>query len=275
MKLMYLGIDIGGTKTLVAAFSPQGNLETKQEFATPASYADFLRLLSNNIALLGSYTWDVVGVAFPGKIDRANGIGLFCGNLSWQNVPIRTDLSKMLNAPIYIDNDANLGGLSEAIFWRSRFRRVLYVTISTGIGTGFIVDQKIEPNFADSEGGQMILEHNGKMTRWEKFASGKAIVKQFNQQASQITDANTWKIIAQNISIGLLDLCAVMQPQLIVLGGSVSVYFEQFRVPLESIMQAFSTPLAPTPLIVQAKRPKDAVIYGCYELAKSLYGKTY
>jgi glucokinase len=268
---MYLGIDIGGTKTLVASLTNEGEIRESLKFPTPKNYIEFLKEIATVVANMSTKEFVAVGVAAPGRIDREHGIAEDFGNLPWHDVPLRKDIHKIANAPVALDNDANLAGLSEAMLLR-KYKRVLYVTISTGIGTGVITDGEIDPAFADSEGGRIMLEHKGRLKMWEDFASGRAIVKRFGKRASDINDKATWKIISKDISVGLFDLITFAQPDIVVLGGSVSTYFDKFEEYLRQDLIRFETPLSPIPPIVKAQRPEQAVVYGCYDLAKSLYG---
>ncbi len=270
---MYLGIDIGGTKTLLTVFTMRGEAKESIKFPTPQNYKLFIRELAKVVANLSTKSFRGCAVAVPGKVDRDKGIGVACGNLPWENVPIRDDLQRITGCPVAIENDANLAGLSEAIAIQKEFDRVLYVTISTGIGTGIINGQEIDPDFQDSEGGHIILEHHGRRQRWEKFASGSAIVRRFGKRAEDIHDAQTWHIIARNIAAGLLDLSAIIQPQVIILGGGVSTYLDRFDQFLNQEMQKFNTPLTPVPTIRKAAHTNEAVVLGCYFLAKQ-YGKS-
>ena len=119
----------------------------------------------------------------------------------------------------------------------------------------------------------MRIEHDGQRERWETFASGKAIFERYGKHASEIHDIKTWKEIAHGLASGIIELIAVIQPDVIVLGGSVGAYFERYAHYLREELEAYSTPLTPTPVIREAKRPSEAVVVGCYELAKARYGK--
>lgn len=268
---MYLGIDVGGTKTLVAVLDDRGVIQESQRFPTAKDYAAWRDKLADIVEKFSTKKFIACGVGVPGRIDRKRGIGIDMGNLPWHQVPVQLDLQKLLDCRVVVENDANLGGLSEAMLL-TRYSRVLYVTISTGIGTGFIVDKAIEPSFADSEGGKMMLEHHGKVEEWESFASGRAIVARYGKQAREITDAATWKHICHDLALGLIDLIAVLQPQIIVLGGSVGGYYDTYKKYLDEALAVYHTPLVPIPPIKKASRPEEAVVYGCYDLAKSLYG---
>lgn len=270
---MYLAIDIGGTKTLVASLNNDGVITERTRFETPERYTDFVKILADTVEKMSTDNFLGCGVGFPGRLDRKRGVGVAMGNKNWENIPLEADLKKILHCPLVIDNDANLAGLSEAMLVKDKYDRVLYITISTGIGTGIIVGQRIEPAFADSEGGQMLLEHNDKLMIWEDFASGSAIVRRYGKKAKDITDEATWRHITHDLAIGLIDLIAVVQPQVVIIGGSVGHYLERYKKPLQEALQRYEMPLVRIPPILEAKRPDDAVLYGCFDLAKSVYGK--
>jgi glucokinase len=271
---MYLGIDIGGTKTLIASLTNEGVIGESIKFPTPKLYPVFLKELAINVDNLSTKDFIAAGVAIPGKLDREKGIGIAFGNLPWKEVPIQRDIQQIVKKPVAIENDANLAGLSEAMLLK-QYACVVYVTVSTGIGTGIITNQEIDPEFADSEGGHILLEHKGQLQMWEHFASGQAIVKRFGKRASDIHDQKTWKIISRDIAWGLYDLIAFIQPDAVVLGGSVMEHLDKFDDLLNKELQRFATPLTPIPPIYRAQRPNEAVVYGCYDLVKSLYGKVH
>jgi predicted NBD/HSP70 family sugar kinase len=270
---MYAAVDVGGTKTLIAIISPSGKIIERIKFPTPQQYSNFLEELEKNVAIISTHDFKALTVAIPGKVDRKHGIGIAFGSLSWEKVPIQQDLEKITECPVLIENDANLAGLSEALRVRENYERVLYVTISTGIGGGFITNGMIDPSFSDAEVGHILLEHNGKLQRWEEFASGSAIARQFGKEAREIKDDRAWYVIARNIAIGLIDLIATLTPEVIIIGGGVGSHLSKFKERLDEQLKIYDNPLVSIPPIIAAKYPEEAVIYGCYELARMKYGK--
>ena len=236
--MSYMGIDVGGTKTLVALLSDDGVIEREEKFPTPERYQDFIVELEKVVVNFNSEYVKAVGIAVPGKVDPATGVGLDFGNLTWEDIPIKEDLEKMTGKPVVVDNDANLAGLSEAML-RPQYRKVLYVTVSTGIGTGYIVDQKVDFGMAESEGGHMLVEYDGKLVKWESFASGRAIVATYGKFAEDIHDDPTWREVSHKIALGMIDLLALMQPDVVVLGGSVGTYFERYGKILTADLKQF------------------------------------
>lgn len=270
---MYVGVDIGGTKTLVAALDDRGVIGEMIRFPTPPKYEDFIKQLHDTVDALKVQDFRAGCIAVPGEIDRERGVGKDMGNLpGWQRVPIQKDTEKVFQCPILIENDANLGGLSESMLLPAD-KRVLYITVSTGIGTGFIERRQIIPELADSEGGQMLLEYHGKLTKWEDFASGRAIVARFGKRASEITDDKTWHRIAHDLALGFVELMAIAQPDIIVIGGGVGGYFGRFEQFLQAELEHYKNPLVKIPELRKAARPDEAVLYGCYDLARMTYGR--
>jgi glucokinase len=265
---MYLAIDIGGTKTLVAKFSDQGEILYEEPFQTPADYPELVEVLKQQTPTELFEDCTAGTIAIPGKADRKNGLGLVFGNRPWRDIPIINDFKAHLDIPLSLDNDANLAGLSEAIYRADKYRKVLYITVSTGIGSGFAIDGQIAPDFQDAEIGFMIIEHKGQRGYWQDFASGTALVKQLGKTAGEIEDEQEWALLAEYLSIGVINVCAILNPEVIVFGGGVGKYFSKFESLLQNELTKYQTPMIDIPPIEVAINPDRAVIYGCYELTK-------
>ena len=267
---MYAGIDIGGTKTLVAKLSDKGRITDSRHFPTPHDYQDFLRTLDDNLRQLKLEKDVRVCAGIPGLLDRQTGTVHALGNLPWHNKPIRGDISRILgSAPVLIENDSRLAGLSEARLIMNKYSDVLFVTISTGIGGAFIQQGRIAVALQDTEMGKMPLEHDGELIQWEEFAGGRGVVKRFNQKAEAITDPASWRVIGENIAYGLAAVCSVIQPEVIILGGSVGTHADKYSGTILEFLAKHLHPVVRRPAaILAAQRPEEAVIYGCYDLLR-------
>lgn len=274
LKAMFLAVDIGGTKTLVAVFDTGGKVVEQEKFPTSVDYQEFLKELARAVKKLSTSKFAAAGVAAPGRIDRKTGIVVAFGNLKWQNTPIKQDVENMLNCPVVLENDSKLAALSEAQLL-PKIKKVLYVTISTGISGGLIINGKLDPKFADIEVGHMLLEHQGVLMVWEDFASGRAFQQKFGKRVGDTDDkdTNAWYWLARNIAIGLIDLVATLNPDVIVIGGGVGSHLEKFKDRLEEHLKIYENPLLVIPPIVKARRAEDAVVYGCYQIAREHYEK--
>ena len=269
--LMYLGIDVGGTKTLVASLTNEGAITETFKFPTPEKYSNFLLELRHGLTHLKTQDFKAITVGVPGKLNRHEGIYIDGGNLHWRNRPIEADITKITHTPIVVENDTKLAALSEAMLVKEKYNRILYITISTGISAGVVINQTLDPDFLDIESGQAIFEHKNRMKRWEEFASGKAIVKEFGKRAAEINDQKTWQKIVRYWLPGFSGLIANVQPEVVIVGGSVGTYFDKYSAILQTELKKYETPLTPTPKIIGAQRPEEAVVYGCYDLAKQRY----
>lgn len=269
---MHIGVDIGGTKTLVAVLDDSGVIVERHKFPTPKAYDDFIEALKQTVSGFTHREYLSGGVAVPGRLDRHKGTVVSLGNLPWQNEPIQADCESILNCPVVIENDAKMAGLSESML-EPDVSTILYVTVSTGIGTAVIHDQKLDPSMLNSEGGQMMMPFKGKLVTWESFASGRAIFEKFSKKAAEIdpSDTETWSYIARNLSVGIFELVTIVEPDLVIIGGSIGTYFNNYADLLLAELKKYETPLVPIPRIIQAKRPEEAAVFGCYDLAKQVF----
>lgn len=265
---MIVTVDTGGTKTLISSFSLDGKINEQHRFPTPKDIDEYTAVLRE--VLKKNYSDQEVTalvIALPGTIK--NDVAIWCRNLQWTNFDIKKSLKGLLNnAPIFVENDANLAGLFEARALTPVPQSALYVTVSTGIGTGFISDGEIDKSLATSEGGHALVEYDGLVREWESFASGRAIYETYGMYARDIKDPRIWKAVADRISRGFLAVIPITQPEVIIIGGSIGTYFRHYEVFLTGILKERLPDHIPCPKFVQASYPEEAVIYGGYEYGK-------
>jgi len=264
---MLVAVDTGGTKTLIASFLEDGTIGTQIKFPTPKKPADYFALLTDTLqANFAGQKVDAIVVGLPGIVK--NGVAIWCNNLGWKNLDVATALKGVLGkAPVFVENDANLAGLAETRQLATIPDLSLYVTISTGIGSGIITNGVINPALRNSEVGRSLVEYDGMVREWESFASGQAIKKAYDKYAADITSKRAWHQIAHRISRGFLALIPMIQPSVIIIGGSIGTYYKQYSHDLNLILKEHLPDHIPLPHIVQAKHPELAVIYGCYYYA--------
>lgn len=263
---MLVTVDTGGTKTLIWVFDESGKAVWKKRFLTPKNQDEYVKVLEGELIELRQIypTLEAVTVALPGFIK--DDILVWAGNLPWKNLNLPKELSSgLLDVPVFVENDANLGGLGETRLLDELPAISLYTTISTGIGTGITIDGSISK--LHSESGHLLLEFDGVVQEWEDFASGAAIYKAYGKYAKDITDARTWYNIAQRISRGFLVLIPVLQPDTIIIGGSMGTHLPKYLENLTNLLRERLPERFVVPTIVQAKHPEEAVIYGCYYYA--------
>lgn len=264
---MLVAVDTGGTKTLVASFLEDGRIGEQFKFPTPKKTLEWTVMLKDLLqSHFGDETVEAIVVAMPGIVK--DGVAIWCNNLKWMNFDVARALKGVLNnAPLFIENDANLAGLAETRQLKEIPALALYVTVSTGIGSGIITDGKINPALRHSEAGRSLVEFDGAVREWESFASGKAIYQAYGKYARDITSKRIWHKIADRISRGFLAVIPILQPDVIIIGGSIGTYFEHFGKDLAALLKEDLPGHIPTPKLVQAQHPELAVIYGCYYYA--------
>jgi predicted NBD/HSP70 family sugar kinase len=269
---MYIGVDVGGTKTLVAVLNDQGVIKEKTVFPTPGSYEQFLEAMARCHDIFKTQDFKAGGAGIPTTVfNRDSGIAMRFGNLPWKNVNMQHDLEKIFICPIAVENDAKLAGLSEALLLKDKYSKIAYVTVSTGIGYALIDRGVLDTSVGDGGGRTIMLDYKGKLMAWEDFASGRAISERYGKKAADITDEATWKEISRNLAKGFVHLIAILQPEVIVIGGGVGTHFDRFGKLLSAELEKYKLPLNELPKLLAAQRPEEAVIYGCYDYAKQVY----
>lgn len=145
---LVLAADLGGTRIRAALSDLKGHFLRRLEWATEPERGREA-VLERIVALIQDVRGDTpasdllgVGVGTPGPLDPATGIVLSAPNMpGWVDLPLRSYLEERLSLPVRLVNDANGAALGEWIYGAGRGRQnLIYITISTGIGGGIIVD---------------------------------------------------------------------------------------------------------------------------------------
>lgn len=210
MKAHVVGIDIGGTKLATVVADRTGHILGKVRKPTLAErgpeYAlDLLfDMVRETVSLTGleQDAISAIGVSCGGPLDTKTGIVYSPPNLpGWDALPLKTKLESEFQVPVTIENDANASALAEYRFGGGRgYKAVLYMTMSTGIGGGIVIDGHIYHGANDSAGevGHQILLPDGppcgcgKRGCLEALCSGPAIARRAQAAIqAQITEAKT------------------------------------------------------------------------------------
>lgn len=269
---MYIAIDIGGTKTLLALFSKNGRLKKRLKMKSWPEPEKWLSELSRNLSRILPFRKQsirAITISYPGVLEnntpgKAINLPLWDGPKIAESVKNLFNL-KGINAPIYYKNDADLGALYECFDYRGK---TLYLTFGTGIGGGIVRDGHLSRESADFEPGHLKKTYQGKRQDWEKIASSKAIrAANDDLDVRKISDEKALADIACRFSVGLSDLIKAHSPKQVVLSGPVIAVFPGFIMTLNKLLE--ESLKSDVPPIYPAKKPQESVIYGAY-----LYGKS-
>ena len=172
---LLLGIDLGGTKILTSVVNTDGKMLSRDHSITPAAkgHDAVIQAIKESIrnALKEADTspsdLTAVGIGAPGLSNPATGILYTSPNLpGWKDVPLREILSNELGKATFLINDANAAALGELYYGAGRgLRDFIYVTISTGIGGGIIINREVYSGSIGTAGeiGHMSINYNGNL----------------------------------------------------------------------------------------------------------------
>lgn len=264
---MIIAIDTGGTKTLIIGFASDGTVMGQLKFPTPSDKNDYLEHIRSGIRQLSTgENIKAISIALPGVIKDQ--IALTCKNLGWQDFDVISALrNDWPNIPMLVENDANLGGVGAANLLTPLPARCLYVTISTGVGGGFIINQQIDAGTANNELGDIMFEYQGELIDWESIASGRAISQIYDQSLDDLTPEPVKQEIARRIARGLLAIIPIFRPETVALGGGLGAKTGFISDYLSQELHLLPTEYRCS--VVTAPYPEEIVAYGCYYYAKT------
>ncbi|AZR72241.1 transcriptional regulator [Anoxybacter fermentans] len=151
-KKYVIGVDLGGTKILTAIADMEGKILNRVRVDTGADepaenvIGRIIKTVNEVMEQVGATKDEVlrIGVGSPGPLDIEKGVVLFSPNLKWHNVPIVSMMEEELGLPVVLENDANAAALAEYTFGAGKgAEHMIYMTISTGIGGGVIINGQL------------------------------------------------------------------------------------------------------------------------------------
>lgn len=288
-----LGIDLGGTK-IATAVVENGMIVARERVATPQTgFADVLAAMAEAASRLLETEGPIhaIGVGSPGPLDLASGTILFAPNIrGMQNAPIVDGLTDRLGRPVILENDANAAGYAEHLYGAARdLESSVFVTISTGIGGGLFVGDRVirGANGVAGEIGHMTILPGGPVGgdgtdgTLEAIAAGRSIARDgtyvFGRSVStedvfemaQDGDEKALRIVdnaARFTGIGLANLVKIFDPEGFVIGGGMSqvgsFYLDRIVVAARDYLPGW-----PTPPLLLAQLGTDAGVIGAAAVA--------
>ena len=252
---MYLAIDIGGTKTLIALFSKRGRVVKRVKFKTAQGSKTFINELTRNLKCFQKYQIRTLVVAIPGLVQKNYSVKF--GNRNWPEVDLYTPINTLFNCPIWFENDASLAALYEGYLLPGR---TIFLTFSTGIGGGIVEHNQIAPDSDNFEPGHKYYEYGNELKEWEDIAAASAIENHYHiDYATNLKKRVELEEIARRVYLGLPDIIREYKPDTIILGGPLGKIFKSY---VKYFPQKLDVSLK------RPKRPMESVIYGCYLYAK-------
>lgn len=245
-----IGIDLGGTNVRVAKVSEKGDIlqiESSESYAQEGT-KKVMDNLKSLIAKIDKSDVVGIGIGVPGPVDTRRGVMTMATNLpGFEEYPMAKEIEAEFKLPTYVDNDANVAGLAEALVGAGKGEPIVYyVTHSTGVGGALVVDGKLVSGRYGYAGevGNIILTREGEKINHlnigaaENLFSGTALVKEAQAKldpsitsAKAIFDkANAGDKVAQeiidkmafNFASLLSAIAHVVDPHIFVIGGGVS-----------------------------------------------------
>lgn len=312
-----IGVDVGGTLLRAARYDLDLKILERVEQPTRAelgsdSVLERLYQTARQVLPEAPDTLVGIGVALPGPVDMDNGILIAPPNLPLKNCPVASLMEQAVGGPVFIGNDADLAGLAEHRMGAGRgTKNMIYITVSTGVGGGIILDGKIYNGRGQGgEIGHMVVGPDGplcgcgKQGHLEAFSSGTGIARIARERLaagesssittlvggdlSQVTakivgqaamggDALAREIITEAgryLGVNIASLMMLLNPDMFVIGGGVSKLDSMLFDPMNEAIRHYT--MHPgyweNVPIVRAQLGDDVVLTGTAVLVKVMQG---
>ena len=233
---IYIGLDIGGTKVMAAAANKKGEILERIHLQTPTALQEGLDLLKDAVLQLAKERRVLaIGAAIGGPLDWEQGIVSPLHQPEWRGIPLKEIMETEFGCPFYVDVDTNIAALGEYKFGGERPERLLYMTVSTGVGGGLLMDGKI---YRGMQGGHPEVGHQaihfhcsfpervhcdcGAPDCLEALISGTGIRRVYGKPAEQL-NSDEWREVGVNLGLGIRNIACFYTPDVVVLGGGVAV----------------------------------------------------
>lgn len=320
----YLTMDIGGTKTSSALFSENGDIvdhyvyvgESKTYCGEDAVYDNSRSALDHIIKKYDVDLHDVlgIGVGCPGPLDTKNGVIVNAPLMGWKNFPLAERLRADFGKVVVMDKDCNLGALAEQRIGLAKgLGIVIYITVSTGVGAGVIIDGRIYRGRTDSAGefGHISIDVAGKLCPCgnhgclELYCSGtaireilredcdkkvKSLVFELAQGEKEKLDAkllsaaaerqdqyalDLYNRIGRTLGLGIANVFNMFDPDIVVIGGGVSKSNRYYCKSLIETVKSRSIVHVEDRHIVYSELCDTVVLHGAYILIKEFIERGY
>jgi len=321
MNKVIAGIDIGGTKIAIALETLEGEkigarrLPSEVEIGAYRIFGKISQAITemleeNQVELVS------VGIGCPSPLDIEKGLVMSPANLpDWDNFPIVKLFQDRFRVPVILDNDANAAMLGEYVYGAGRgFKNVVYITVSTGVGGGIIINGEIIHGVANGAGelGHTIVQPDGgahcncgSTGCLETICAGIHIARRakerleagepslINEMVSNINEVTAktvieavrrkdklateiWTETCRFLAIGVGNIITLIAPEAVIIGGSVALAGELLFKPLRLYLPEFVSmiPLEKV-AIVPAELGGESGVCGALVLAKRSYKNLY
>jgi hypothetical protein len=214
---MYIGIDIGGTRTRLASSSrldsPQ--ISDRKEFSTSDSFDENFQEIVGYID--SKKQIEGIGISIPGDLspDKSTVIKNAHHTSCYLNSLFKKLLSEKYGCPVQMDNDGAVGALGEAVYGNGKGIDFAYITWGTGIGGALVKFVNEKPTVSQLDLDKYLLV-------WEKACGGENIEKLYGKSADQLTDIE-WSEVFESFRKELRDFVDKIHPQRVIFGGGISV----------------------------------------------------
>ncbi|MBP1565821.1 MAG: ROK family glucokinase [Oscillospiraceae bacterium] len=280
----YIGIDLGGTNIsagvvnenyeIIAKASTKTNCPRPAEEIAEDMAKTAIEAVKKAELSMDEIEW--IGIGTPGIADNANGKIVYSNNLGFNDVPVADYIHKLIDKPVFIENDANAAAYGEFVAGAAKGAvNAVCITLGTGVGGGIIIDGKIYSgsNMAGAELGHTVIELDGPQCTcgrkgcFEVYSSATGLIRMTKEAMETDKNSAMWKISAERnnkvtartsfdamhsgdktakevvnkyikyLAAGVTNIINIFQPDILCIGGGVCNEGDPLLLPVKDLVK--------------------------------------
>lgn len=268
-----IGVDLGVNYIYGVLTDLLGNIILEKNMENPGlSYKDALEQVHTlimelmNAAPPSPYGIIGIGIGAPGIVNKEGDV-LLAPNLGWRNVSLKSDLERVFNIPVIVENEANAGAYGEKKFGVGKdCSNLIYISAGIGIGAGIIMNGELYKglNGYSGEVGHMSIDFTGPKCRcgnngcWELYASEQSLISSSSrlglgeennlEEIIQLAESGNedavslLREIGQNLGLGIINIIHALNPKQIIIGNRLAAAKDWLSRDVEQTINKYTLP---------------------------------
>ena len=271
-----LGIDLGGTNVRVGLV--ENNSLVRVESLPISKNDDDIIVLNNIYNLIDLFSKEEIlgiGIGGPSVVDVERGIVYDVQNIpSWKEVRLKELVENNFGVPVYVNNDANCFAAGEKYFGKGKdYNNIVGLIVGTGLGAGIVIHGKLYAGKNCGAGEFGTIPYKDKT--YEYFCSGQYFCNKYNTTGEELFkkaaqgDKEAIEIFSEfgaNLGEAIKLIMYSVDPEIIILGGSVSKSFNLFKEKMYKSISNFSYPKSIENLKIEISEIDNVAILGAAAL---------
>lgn len=272
-----IGVDLGGTGLRAGRVKADAIIQrSTRPVPVTENEDDVLREMIGAIKDVFDASVEGIGIGVPSIVDVERGIVYTVVNIpSWKEVHLKEKVEREFHVPVHVNNDANCFAVGECHYGKGRgYRHLVGITLGTGLGAGIIIDRRLYNGSNCGAGEIGTIPYKDETV--EQYCSGQFFLRNYGLSGEVVFERATqgetaareiYEEFGREMAHALMTAMYAFDPEMIILGGSVSRAFRFFKpAMMQKLASSFAYPHALERIVIEVSELPDVALLGAAAL---------